>query len=105
MVEQCRHDDVMGYQLDNTNSTSRRVIDHAIGILVGLRGCSPEQAFAELVEVMERTGLGIGTISAELVSLAAGAGPRAHVQDFGAWADLVELHRTLVTWPARHRAS
>jgi hypothetical protein len=91
--------------VDKSDRTSRRVIDHAIGILIGLRGCSPEQAFAELVDVMDRTGRGIGTISNELVALAGEAGSPTNPHDLHAWVDLIGLHRTLVTWPARHRPS
>ena len=50
--------------------TSRQVIDVAIGILVGLRGCSERQAFDELVRVVHQTGIGIGSLAAGLVALA-----------------------------------
>ena len=56
------------YRVDKSDNTSRRIIDHAIGVLIGLRGCSPEQAFAELIDVMDQTGLGTGTVSTELVA-------------------------------------
>lgn len=92
----------MVHRVDKPDSTSRRVIDHAIGVLIGLRGCSPEQAFAELIEVMNRTGLGIGAISTELVTLACEAESTTHAHDLNAWEDLIGLHRTLVSWPARH---
>ena len=79
------------YQSD---SSSRRVIDLAVGVLVGLRGCSPEEAFAELVEVVRETGVGIGTIATELVALAGGATSTNHAQDLSAWADLIRQRRT-----------
>jgi hypothetical protein len=93
----------MSYRSDTTDGTSRRVIDQAIGVLVGLRGCSPEQAFTEIIEVMDQTGLGIGTISAELVQLAGDLESTTHAHELDVWTDLIGLHRTLVTWPARHR--
>ena len=37
--------------------TSRWIIDVATGILVGLRGCSPQEAFNELVRVVNETGM------------------------------------------------
>jgi len=42
----------MSYRVPR-DDTSRKVIDRAIGILVGLRGCSPDDAFAELVRVVK----------------------------------------------------
>jgi hypothetical protein len=48
----------MSYRVSRDDDMSRKVIDRPIGILVGLRGCSPDQAFAELVRVVHRTGIG-----------------------------------------------
>jgi AmiR/NasT family two-component response regulator len=62
---------VMSYRAEL--DTSRRVIDVAIGILVGLRGCSQREAFEELVRVVNRSGVGIGSIAGGLVALASGA--------------------------------
>jgi hypothetical protein len=84
----------MGYRMDQSDSTSRRVIDLAVGVLVGLRGCSPEEAFAELVEVVRQKRVGIGTIATELVALASGATSTNHAQDLSAWADLIRQRRT-----------
>jgi hypothetical protein len=46
------------------DESSRRVIDVAIGILIGLRGCSDIEAFDELVRVVHQTGVGIGRLAA-----------------------------------------
>ena len=43
-----------------TVDTSRREIDLATGILVGLGGCSEREAFAELVAVVQHTCIGLG---------------------------------------------
>jgi len=85
---------IMGNRMDHSDGTSRRVIDLAVGVLVGLRGCSPEEAFVELVEVVRQTGVGIGTIATELVALASGAKSADPGQDLGAWADLIRQRRT-----------
>jgi hypothetical protein len=84
----------MGNRMDRSDSTSRRVIDLAVGVLVGLRGCSPEEAFVELVEVVRETRVGIGTIATELVALASGATSANRAQDLSAWADLIRQRRT-----------
>jgi hypothetical protein len=52
---------------------SRRVIDVAVGILVGLRGCSEREAFEELGRVVHQTGIGIGSLASGLVALASGS--------------------------------
>ena len=84
----------MGKRMDHSDSTSRRVIDLAVGVLVGLRGCSPEEAFVELVEVVRQTGVGIGTIATELVALASGATSTNPAQNLRAWTDLIRQRRT-----------
>jgi hypothetical protein len=52
--------------------TSRRVIDIAVGVLVGLRGYSEREAFTELVEAVRCTGVGIGSLAAALIALVGG---------------------------------
>jgi hypothetical protein len=79
--------------MDHSDGTSRRVIDLAVGVLVGLRGCSPEEAFVELVEVVRQTRAGIGTIATELVALASGATSTNPAQDLSAWAELIRQRR------------
>jgi len=68
---------------------SRRVIDIATGILIGLKGCTAQEAFDELVTVVKETGIGIGTISSGLVALADGSASSAHAEAFAAWGHLV----------------
>ncbi|BBY61884.1 hypothetical protein MHEL_01270 [Mycolicibacterium helvum] len=74
-----------------TVDTSRRVIDLATGILVGLRGCSERDAFAELVAVVQRTGIGLGSIARALVAIAGSSDDSVPYQAeaFDAWADLL----------------
>jgi ANTAR domain len=69
------------------------VIDLAVGVLVGLRGCSQEEAFVELVEVVRQTRAGIGTIATELVALASGATSTNPARDLSAWAELIRQRR------------
>ncbi len=83
----------MSYLLPQSDSSSRKVIDLAIGVLIGLRGCRPEEAFAELVEVVHRTGTGIGAVATQLVALASGASSAFPPHDLSAWADLIGQHR------------
>lgn len=75
---------VMSYRPES--DTSRRVIDVATGILVGLRGCTQREAFDELVRVVNQTGVGIGTTATGLVALASGQAPAAHAE--AAWGEL-----------------
>lgn len=71
------------------DDSSRKVIDVATGILVGLRCYSPRDAFDELVSVMNQTGVGIGSLAAGLVALAGGGSSAGHTEAFTAWGDLV----------------
>ncbi len=77
----------MSYRVGD--DTSRRVIDVATGILVGLRGCSDHEAFDELVRVVHETGIGIGRLAAGLVALASGSATAAHAEAFAVWGELV----------------
>jgi hypothetical protein len=56
------------------DSASRRVIDLAIGILMGLRECSEQEAFDDLVNAVHETGIGPAGLAAALVHLVEGAG-------------------------------
>ncbi len=78
-----------------TAHTSRREIDVAVGILVGLRGCSDRAAFEELVGVVRDTGIGIGAIATGLAALASGGSSAGHDEAFAAWGDLVAGRRVL----------
>lgn len=88
----------MSYRSVRDDDTSRTKIDVAVGILVGLRGCAPEEAFAELVKVVHRTGIGIGSIARALVDLAGGrSGTSAnYAEAFNAWGELLaQAHRAV----------
>jgi len=78
---------VMSYRAEA--DTSRRVIDVAVGILVGLRGCSQREAFEELVRVVNSSGVGIGSVAAGLVAIAGGASSAGHAEAFTAWGELI----------------
>jgi hypothetical protein len=75
--------------------TSRRVIDVAIGILVGLRGCSDREAFDELVSVVNQTGIGIARLAAGLVALASGSSLADDAEVFTVWGELIERGRAM----------
>jgi hypothetical protein len=81
----------MSYRVGD--ESSRRVIDVAIGILVGLRGCSDGEAFDELVRVVHQTGVGIGRLAAGLVELASGSASAEHAEAFTAWGELIQQGR------------
>jgi hypothetical protein len=85
----------MSYRIQQSDNTSRKVIDLAVGVLVGLRGCRPEEAFAELVDVVHRTGVGLGAVATQLVALASGADSDFPAHDSSAWADLIGQRRGL----------
>lgn len=53
---------------------SRRVIDVAIGILMGLRGCSERAAFDDLVKAVHETGVGPSALATALAHLVGGTG-------------------------------
>ncbi|WP_167100265.1 ANTAR domain-containing protein [Mycobacterium sp. DL592] len=76
--------------------TSRRVIDLATGILVGLRGCSEREAFAELVAAVHRTGVGLGAIARALVAIAGPVDQSVphQAEAFDLWADLLAARPT-----------
>jgi hypothetical protein len=52
---------------------SRRVIDLAIGILMGLRRCSERDAFDDLVAAVHETGIGPGALARALVGQVGGS--------------------------------
>jgi hypothetical protein len=78
---------------------SRKGIDVAIGILVGLRGCAPDEAFAELAQVVRRSGIGLSATSAALVELATGRSGSSpeHAEAFNAWGTLLAGRRSVAT--------
>ena len=81
----------MSYRVGD--ESSRRVIDMAIGILVGLRGCTDQEAFEELVRVVHQTGVGIGRLAGGLVAVASGSASAEHAEAFTAWGELIPRQR------------
>jgi hypothetical protein len=71
------------------NDSSRQIIDIAVGILIGLRGCTRTEAFDELVRVVHQTGLGLGAAAGGLVAVASGTASAQHAEAFTVWGDLV----------------
>ena len=53
---------------------SRRMIDLAIGILMGLRGCSEREAFDDLVNAVHETKIGPAGLATALAHLVGGKG-------------------------------
>lgn len=51
---------------------TRRVLDTAVGILVGWRRCTVDAAFQELISASERHGVGVFAMASGLVTLASG---------------------------------
>jgi hypothetical protein len=72
---------------------SRRTVDVAVGILIGLRGYSDREAFDELVGVVNRTGLGIFSVAASLVAVAAASSSADDSEAFNAWGELIRRAR------------
>lgn len=77
--------------------TSRRVIDIAIGILVGLEGCSEREAFGQLVDVVKQTGVGIGATAEALVALAGGDPCAQQTDAYVAWSELLSRARPVAS--------
>jgi hypothetical protein len=49
---------------------SRTVIDVAVGILVGVRGCSQHDAFSEIAQKVHQSGVPLSRVAAALVAMA-----------------------------------
>ena len=79
----------MRYTDQSFDPTSRKAIDVAVGILVGLRGCSEREAFDELARVVRETGIGLGSTATALVALATGSSSPEHAEAFNAWGALL----------------
>jgi hypothetical protein len=77
----------------SNGEASRRTVDVAIGILIGLRGCGEREAFDELVGVVNRTGLGIFSVAGSLVAVAAGSSSADDSEAFNAWGELIRRAR------------
>jgi hypothetical protein len=79
--------------IGTNGEASRRTVDVAVGILIGLRGCTDREAFDELVGVVNRTGLGIFSVAASLVAIAAGSSSADDSEAFNAWGELIRRAR------------
>ena len=90
-----RHQGYGGLAGGSADPHSRTGLDIAIGVLVGLRGCPPEHAFADLARVVNGSGIGIGRICQALVDLACGTSGSSpeHVEAFNAWGPLIARAR------------
>ncbi len=77
---------------------SRRDIDLAVGILVGLLGYSEHQAFDELVRVVYRTGGGITDVARSLIAIAGGRHEDApyRAEALEIWGDAVHSRSVMV---------
>ncbi|MCG5432512.1 ANTAR domain-containing protein [Mycobacterium sp. MYCO198283] len=72
---------------------SRRVIDIAVGILIGRRGCTPQQAFEEIAGAVRTTGSSLGQVTAALVAYASDASDGGDIARL--WADRLEAPAAL----------
>lgn len=54
------------------NATSRRTIDMALGMLMGLRGCTEREAFDDLVAAVHHIGVGPAALGAALSAVVSG---------------------------------
>jgi hypothetical protein len=82
--------------------TSRLVIDVAIGVLMGLRGCSEKDAFDDRVDAVHETGIGPGSMARALVNLVGGASePFPHRPEaVHRWGHLMAARLISVNTPA-----
>lgn len=64
----------------NNAFVGRRMLDLAEGVLIGLRGYSAEDAFAELVAVAQRHDASVSAIASALLDLASGSTDAAQSQ-------------------------
>jgi hypothetical protein len=81
--------DEVGEFARGVDPSSRTVIDVAIGVLVGWRGCSQREAFEELAGAVRETGVGIGSIARALVELASSTDQSAPSVALRLWGDVI----------------
>lgn len=79
--------------IGTSGEASRRTVDLAVGVLIGLRGYTDREAFDELVGVVNRTGLGIFSVAASLVAVATGSSSADDSEAFSAWGELIRHAR------------
>ena len=71
---------------------SRRTIDVAIGILMGLRGCSKNEAVNEFASAVYETGIGSAELGRALADLASGNESAPHrAEALHRWGRLLAL--------------
>ncbi|OAN42564.1 hypothetical protein A4X20_01655 [Mycolicibacterium iranicum] len=75
------------YSVSHPDPLVRRNIDIAIGIIVGRRRCSEDQAFREIASVAHKTGCPLGETADALIAFARVDQPHARCAD-RTWADL-----------------
>jgi hypothetical protein len=68
---------------------SRREIDQAIGVVMGLRRCSAEEALTEIIGVVRASGVGLGGVSRALLGLVGGAVAEAADEALAHWDALL----------------
>jgi hypothetical protein len=65
---------------------SRREIDLAMGVLMGIRRCSAQEALQALVDATRASGLGLGRVSHTLLTVVSGdAAPAAADEALAHW--------------------
>lgn len=75
---------------------SRKIIDVAIGVLIGWRGCSEREAFDEIVRAVHDTGVGLGSLAGALVDLASGVKSSTHrAEALRVWGDAMPMRPAL----------
>lgn len=70
---------------------SRREIDQAIGVVMGLRRCSAGQALGVIMGVVRASGVGLGGASRALLGLVAGDVASAAEEALVQWDALLSL--------------
>jgi pimeloyl-ACP methyl ester carboxylesterase len=71
---------------------SHKQIEVAIGVLMGLRGCSPDDAVKDFVDAVHETGVGPGDLGRALIDLASGQEPPSHrAEALQRWGHLLAL--------------
>jgi hypothetical protein len=80
-----------------SDPSSRTVIDEAVGVLIGWRGCSEREAFDEIARAVRNTGVGIGSLARALVELATGAEESAphRAEVLRLWGDVMPTRVSL----------
>jgi ANTAR domain-containing protein len=70
---------------------SRREIDMAIGVLMGIRRCSPQEALEALAGATRASGVGLGGVSRTLLDVVSGDPQLAADEALAHWNSLLGL--------------